>query len=78
MEHAIACQGLGRVLFRLGEEEEADRLMQRSLTLLEENLRPGHPNLAIIRGLYADMLREMGRDEEADLLAARNEAETAR
>ena len=50
--------------------EEAETLLRRSLESYQSALGADHPNVAVVRGVYADLLRETGRSDEADELLA--------
>ncbi len=53
---------------------EAEPLYKRSLAIWEKALGPDHPNVATSLENYVDLLRKMGRDEEAEKLEARAQA----
>ena len=53
---------------------EAETLFKRSLAVLEKALRPEHPSLAGALENYATLLRETGRNAEAEELGVRARA----
>ena len=50
---------------------EAEPLLQRALTIQEAGLGPDHPDIANTLEVYGAVLRELGREEEADSLEER-------
>ena len=58
----------------LAHYEEADWYYKRLLTGREEFLEPNHPRVAATLEKYAALLREMGREAEAETLAGRARA----
>jgi len=63
-----ALEGLAFVLKETGEHEEAERLFRRGLDIAE---RSDHPGLRDILLNFADLLRELGRESEAEGMEAR-------
>jgi hypothetical protein len=53
---------------------EIKPLPQGSLAIREKALGPEHPNVALSLKNYADLLREIGRSEEAQEMEARAQA----
>ncbi len=53
---------------------EAEPLFRRALLIAEKTLGPEHPNVAQVLENYADLLRKMGRAEEATEMEARAQA----
>lgn len=64
---AAVCRGLGRL-------EEAEGFFRRSLELQEARIGPRHPRVAEVLDDYASLLREMGREGEAEELEDRARA----
>ncbi len=60
-----------------GRYANAEPLYKRSLAIWEKALGTEHPNVATSLQNYAALLREMGRDAEADRLDARAESSLA-
>ena len=58
----------------MGKYAEAERLHKRSLTIAEKAVGPEHPQVADSLGNYAWLLRETGRETEADKMEARAKA----
>jgi tetratricopeptide (TPR) repeat protein len=48
--------------------EQSEPLYQRALTIFEQSLGSQHPHTQLVRKNHADLLRAMGRDEEAEQL----------
>ena len=55
----------------MGKYAEAKPLYERSLAMDEKILGPEHPALAESLKNYAELLRKMGRDDEAAKMEAR-------
>ena len=51
-----------------GKLDEADQMYRRALAIFVRTLDPSHPHIATCAENYAGLLRDMGRDEEADAL----------
>jgi len=64
---AFALLGLAEVCKNLDRIEEAQAFYLRAIAIREAKLPPDHPFLLDTRSAYADLLREMGRQEEARL-----------
>ncbi len=54
-----------------GRYAEAEPLYKRALAVREKELRPDHPFVATSLENYAALLRDVGRNAEADTLDAR-------
>ena len=59
-----------------GRYEQSEPLYERSLSILEKELRPRHPDVAKTLEFYATALQMLGRGAEADELYARAKAIT--
>ena len=57
-----------------GKYAEAEPLYKRSLAIREKALGPEHPNVAKSLEIYAALLRETGRGNEAEEMGARAQA----
>jgi tetratricopeptide (TPR) repeat protein len=67
-EHPVLANTLNNLAVicrRDGRYEEAERLYERALSLLEAGVEPSHPTLARTRRNYAALLRAMGREDAA-------------
>ena len=71
---ATTLNNLAVVYEAQGKYDMADPLYQRALTLLERTLGPEHPNLAAALENYADLLRKMQREAEAETAEGRAKA----
>ena len=60
-------------LYGRARYEQAEPLYQRALSILEKAL-PGHPNLASCLDNYAAVLRQMGRENQAEQMSERAKA----
>jgi serine/threonine-protein kinase len=73
-EHTLVAgslNDLGMVLWHKGDHDDAEPLYREGLAILEKVLPPDHPDLRKTVERYASLLREMGRDAEAEELEAR-------
>ena len=57
-----------------GKHAQAELLFRRAIAIDEKALGPEHPHVAIGLENYADLLRKMNRDAEAEKLEARAQA----
>ncbi len=48
-----------------GNYEEAEPLLRRALEISEAALGPDHPNVETVAANLADVLRQLGREDEA-------------
>jgi tetratricopeptide (TPR) repeat protein len=71
---ATTLNNLAVVYEAQGKYGAAAPLYQRALALLERTLGPEHPNLAAALDNYADLLRKMRREAEAESAEARARA----
>lgn len=71
---ATTLNNLAVVYEAQGQYGAAAPLYQRALALLERTLGPEHPNLAAALDNYADLLRKMQREAEAESTEARARA----
>jgi tetratricopeptide (TPR) repeat protein len=67
---AASLFNLARVYVLQSMPDKADPLYQRALTLYEGTLGPDHPNVVAVRDSYAEFLRDNGRADEVERLAA--------
>ena len=65
---------LAGVFTAQGRYEQAEPLYERSLSILEKELGPRHPDVAKTLEFYATTLQMLGRGAEADRLDARAKA----
>ncbi len=68
---ATSLNNLALLYFAQGKYAEAEPLYKRSLSIAETALGPEHPQVADSLGNYAWLLRETGREAEADKMEAR-------
>ncbi len=71
---ATSLNNLAEIFLAQGKYAEAEPLCKRSLTIRETALGPEHPQVADSLGNYAWLLRETGRETEADKMEARAKA----
>ena len=70
---ADSFHNLGALYFRgLGKNEKAEEYFKRALELEEEVYGEGSEELKETIGDYADLLRALGRDDEAEALESRS------
>ena len=65
---------LGALYREQGKYAQAEPLYRRALAIQEKALGPEHPQVATVLENYADLLRKMKRDAEADKMEARAQA----
>ena len=71
---ATTLNNLAVVYEAQGKYDGAEPLYQRALTLIEHTLGPEHPNMAAALDNYADLLRKMQREAEAETAETRAKA----
>jgi len=59
---------LARVYRMLGRNAEAEEMFRRSLAVYRAAYDPGHPQRVELTEVFAEFLREFGRDDEAKTL----------
>ena len=69
-DYAASQFNLGRLYMELSRYDDAEPLFVRSLAIYDRVLGPDHANSRLVRRVYADMLRNTGRAEEAEKLTA--------
>ncbi len=75
-EHSAVATDLNNLARLYSDQDkysEAEPLYVRSLQILKQSLGPHHLNTQRVRQNYADLLRAMGRNEEAKQLEEGNE-----
>ena len=70
---ALSLNNLAFLYKTQGKYAEAERLLLRTLKILEQSVGGEHPNTKHVRKNYAGVLRELGREEEAAALEAEGE-----
>ena len=60
LEYADALEGMGLVLVRMRRREEAKKLEERSLAIIEQNVGRRHPRYAGWLDEVGNVLREIG------------------
>ena len=65
--------GLANLLQDQGNHEQVDALYQRALSIREKRLGVRHPLTQEARMVYAEFLRDIGRETEAAELETNNE-----
>ena len=65
LQVANALEALAGVHAKQGDDASAEPLYRRALTIREKALGPEHPEVAELRADYAELLRRMGRHDEA-------------
>ena len=71
---AVSLLNLAKLYEMQGKYGEAEPLQKRALSNFQRALGPEHPNVAASLENYAELLRKMGRDEEAEKMEARAKA----
>ena len=71
---AASLNNLALLYYAQGQYAEAEPFYQRSLAIWEKALGPEHPDVATILENYADLLRELDRNREAEELEERARA----
>jgi len=71
---AVDLNNLATLYFDQGRYAESERLHRRSLTIRENALGPEHPKVATALENYADTLRKLGRETEAQRMETRAKA----
>ncbi|MFQ5664409.1 MAG: tetratricopeptide repeat protein [Terriglobia bacterium] len=71
---AMTLHNLALTYQALGEATDAERVYRRAITIYENALGPGHPEVARTLENYAALLRDTGREDEAAELEARAQA----
>ena len=71
---ATSLNNLASLYHAQGNYAQAEPLYRRALAILTKAVGPEHPNVATMLGNYADLLRKMDRDSEAEKMEARAQA----
>ena len=70
LETAKIFNNLAKVYDDQGKYSEAEVLFKRSLAILEQVLKPDHPDFIVVAKNYRELLRKTKRAEETDELEA--------